>query len=408
MNKKGIIPVIKGFRVFAFVTLILTVSSLFSQESKVRVIVNRAPVYAEASTESYRIETLKEGMVLVLFGEKQTDKNWYYVYYQSPRWKSKVIGFVQAEMVARIDAPEIKKSAPQLEQPEAKEESIQIERVPVPTSLPVNKGFMFPLSYPSERYPRMFESQEPPKPEGAVIEEELETGILPRGADRVVQQKDKIDTKIWKKEVVIPETTEVPEKERDVKDASQPLETKKPPGQEQQITVQKPPKITRSKPPQDKPLFTLSIGYGPSLGGFGGFIQLNTSANISVHWGVGYYPTAVFYPDYDWVEGRAMYSVGIKYYLPWSTNQVRPYIDFQYGGISVEAVRVVTGIWYYTYIYDDIQKTLWGPSFLAGLELRLGHVGLNAAVGVSYVATKWEYWDQPVFVTADIGFLVFF
>ena len=432
----------------------LSFSWLMAQESKVRVITARARIYAEPSTESYRIETVAKGTILTLFDASQTRHNWLYVYYQSPRWNSKVTGFIQAEMVEEFsesqkdeakteqvpervpekeaeekpgvkqrekaeEKPEkkpekqtaaevVKKLEPEPKKSELKEEPVRIEKTVGLTAPLSHEAFPFPLPYPTRQSPRVFEVKEPPQPEVVVTAEKTEDAVLPSGAKHSVQQKGAMKTKAWMEEVVIPEMTEVPEKERDVEKAGLPVKTERPPVKEPQIITQKPQKIMRSKLPLERPLFTLSLGYGPSQGGFGGFIQLNTAANISVHWGIGFYPTSIFYPDFDWVQGRMMYSVGVKYYLPWKSDHVRPYLDFQYGGISVEAVRVVTGVWYYTYIYEDIQKTLWGPSLLAGLELRIGSMGLNGAVGVSYVVTKWDYWDQPLFLTADFGVLISF
>lgn len=435
-----------------WMVLFLFVSMGAAQESKVRVVAERARIYAEASTESYRIETVKKGTILTLFGTKQADENWLYVYYQSPRWGSKVTGFIQAEMVEGI-AEEEKVGAEPVKQPEGgaekkqaekpaekpaemteakakqeletkpakkltaeeaakesvskpekekiaeiKEEPVRIERIPGTTALPSHPVIPFPLSFVLGQNPRYYQ---------VITEEEGGTGDLPQGVNPDVQKEDTLKTEVWKREVVIPEKTEVTEKEREIPKAEVREETP-PPEKKPQIVTQKKPAIPRVRDAEGRPLFTLSLGYGPSLGGFGGFVQLNTSGSLSVHWGFGYYPTSMFYPDFDWVKGKALYSVGVKYYLPWKSSQVRPYIDLQYGGISVEAVRVVTGIWYYTYIYEDVQKTLWGPSLMAGIELRFGSFGLNGAVGGSYVVTKWDFWDQPLFVTADIGLLLYF
>ncbi len=383
MRKKGCPK-----KIFVIVGLVMLFSSswLVAQESKVKVVVESARIYAEASTDSYRIETIKKGTVLTLFGANQTNENWLYVYYQSPRWESKVTGFIQVEMVEKVpvaqepesELEEQKKERPaeksekkpekkpgeklevkpKTEQKE-KQEQKQVYRELEPTALPVQNPLPFPLSFAVGETPRIYEMVEPPQPKIVISEEEPVTEALPEKEKPVVKPKE---------EVIIPERAEAPKKS----------------------------------------LFTFSLGYGPSMGGFGGFLQLNTSGNFSVHWGIGYHPTSMFYPDYDWVEGKALYSVGLKYYLPWRTDQIRPYLDLQYGGISVEAIRVVTGIWYYTYLYEDIQKTLWGPSLLAGLEIRIGSFGLSGAVGASYVVTEWEYWDQPLFFTADIGFLLYF
>jgi hypothetical protein len=478
------------------VLVVLQLSSmLIAQESKVRVIVERANIYAEASTESYRIERIRKGMILTLFGKGQTSEKWLYVHYQSTRWNSQVTGFILADKVeayspdqkpegeakqaleqkpeteARVISEEIAEKKKTKDPEKKPEKTIEIKPVDIPTETkkksevkkelrqdekPVKKseakgeglkalneevekaelrpsptkpkemeepireeevlgytsvpsGNTFSLSLPSSisLIPRIYEIVEPPEPEISVTEE-LETAPLPKEKNPELKPTEKIDTEVWEKKVVIPDTTVIPEKERDIEKQDIPEKKDPPKEEEPQIIEQKQPGTIKSRLPRGKSLFTFSLGYGPSLGGLGGFIQLNASRDLSVHWGVGYYPTSMFYPDFNWVQGRAMVSVGLKYYLPWRTEQVHPYIDLQYGGISVEAIRVVTGIWYYTYVYENIQKTLWGPSLLAGVELRLGSFGLNGAVGASYVLTKWEHWDQPLFISADIGFLVYF
>jgi len=153
---------------------------------------------------------------------------------------------------------------------------------------------------------------------------------------------------------------------------------------------------------------TLGLGYGQSLGGAGGFIQLNTKSGISFHGGVGYYPTSYVYSDCDWVRDVTLFTGGIKYYLPLGADPLRFYLDLQFGGIGVEAAQIVEGIWQYNFVFDYIQKTLWGPSFLGGLELRLGSLGLNGAVGLSYNTTNLDWNIQDYFLTFDLGFLLYF
>lgn len=170
-----------------------------------------------------------------------------------------------------------------------------------------------------------------------------------------------------------------------------------------------PPKdiIGRAAPPK-RSLLTMCFGYGVSQGGLGTFVQFNTKSGLSLHAGVGYYPASAFYSQYDWLKNEVLYSIGIKYYLPFGSSKLHPYIDLQYGGISVEAVQVVSEIWYGDYVYENIQKILYGPSILGGVEFRVGVLGINAALGLTYNTTEWDYWDQDLFLNGDFGVVIYF
>ena len=153
---------------------------------------------------------------------------------------------------------------------------------------------------------------------------------------------------------------------------------------------------------------TLGFGYGQSLGGVGGFLQFNTKAGVSIHGGVGYYPSTQIYNPNDWVKNVILFNGGIKYYLPLKSDPIHVYLDIQYGGIGVEAAQIIKGIWNYTFVFDYKQETLWGPSLLAGVEFRVGHVGINGALGLSYNLTKLDWSIQNYFFTFDIGLLLLF
>jgi hypothetical protein len=186
-------------------------------------------------------------------------------------------------------------------------------------------------------------------------------------------------------------------------------EPKKVEEEKPQVVQPVPPQPVRiAEPRRERGLLTFGLGYGSSFGGAGGFIQFNTKAGISLHGGVGMYPTEFIYSGTDWVKNEVLYSVGVKYYLPFNTRSFAPYIDLQYGGLSVEAAQVVIGIWEYSYVVSHEQKSLWGPSFLGGAEIRFGRFGLNGAVGVSYNLTDWQYLDQKLFFTFDAGLVIYF
>jgi len=226
------------------------------------------------------------------------------------------------------------------------------------------------------------------------VKEEAEPEITP-------QPEEEIPAKAGEK---VSEKTEVEEKTPVKEEPDEEPKEVKPP---EQVV---PPKdiIGQAAPFPKRSLFTMGLGYGPSLGGLGTFVQFNTKSGFSLHVGAGYYPATAYYSQYDWLKNEVLYSVGIKYYLPFGNHKLHPYIDVQYGGISVEAVQVVSGIWYGDYVYENIQKTLYGPSILGGFELKTGVLGINAALGLTYNTTQWDYWDQDLFINGDFGVVIYF
>lgn len=391
-------------------TFLFFVPRLLSQENKVRVIAENAPIYAEASIYSYKIETVKKGTVLALFTTGPIKQTWFYVFYHSQRWNSKVTGFIQASLVERIsEKPEAVAKENKEKRQEVKKKKAAI------VSVPPHRAFVLLEVKEKEKKPRVFallpkimpapekikERKEPVKKE----EKTEPVVILP---EKIIVQseikKQKAETKKEEKAQVVPPKPKA--KKQEIPKKSVPSQKK---AEEQQILTERPPTIAEPKQPSKSPLLTMSLGYGPSLGsGIGGFIQLNTRAGFSFHIGAGYYPTSYFYSEYDWVKNRVLYSAGIKYYLPFGNNRIRPYLDLQYGGISIEAVRIVTEIWYYNYTYENIQKTLMGPSLLAGIEIKMGALGLNGALGLSYNTTEWGYLVRDYFLTGDVGLLIYF
>lgn len=391
-------------------TFLFLVPRLLSQENKVRVIAENAPIYAEASTYSYKIETVKKGTVLALFTTGPIKQTWFYVFYHSQRWNSKVTGFIQASLVERIS------EKPEAVAKENKEKGQEVKKKEAAiVSVPPHRAFVLLEVKEKEKKPRVFallpkitpavekikERKEPVKKE----EKTESVVILPEKIIvRSEIKKQKAEIKKEEKAQVVPPKPKA--KKQEIPKKSVPSQKK---AKEQQILTERPPTIAEPKQPPKSPLLTMSLGYGPSLGsGIGGFIQLNTRAGFSFHIGAGYYPTSYFYSEYDWVKNRVLYSAGIKYYLPFGNNRIRPYLDLQYGGISIEAVRIVTEIWYYNYTYENIQKTLMGPSLLAGIEIKMGALGLNGALGLSYNTTEWDYLVRDYFLTGDVGLLIYF
>jgi hypothetical protein len=240
---------------------------------------------------------------------------------------------------------------------------------------------------------------------------ELQTDVL---AVIVEEPPPPIETP--EKEEEIPKEKEIPDTEEAKAEGAPPEEEQENPQitkpQEQVVKppeqVVKPTELPQIKQTDEIGLLSFGFGYGPTWGGFGGSVQLNIKDNIAIHIGAGLYPTKTYYSEYDWTTNEWLYSIGIKYYLPFGSEKFRTYVDLMYGGISVEAVQLVKEIWYYEYTFENIQKTLYGPSLVAGTELKFGFYALNAYVGLSNNTTAWDYWDRDYFLNGGLGFSLYF
>jgi hypothetical protein len=419
---------LRGLFLISFVLLLtlFSISSLKAAEKQVRVIAERATIYAESNVQSYKIEIVKKGTILDVFETGGRMEEWFYVRYHSKRWKSVVTGFIQTSMIEEItdkpkEEPKEEQIKPipeaQLIEPKPKEEKIEpkpaevtkkaeeekkareeeapkisVEEVLVASSLIPQKLFTLPEIKEREIEPRVFmylETRPPQKKITAPQRDQITEDLQPK-----IEKPESKPAKIK------------PEEEHFVEIESVGI-TSTPPSSSYPLPKER-PRRKRPKLPSELSLLTFSLGYGPSGGsGLGGFVQWNTKMGFSLHLGASYYPTSYYYSDYDWVKNKVLYSVGLKYYLPFKTKMIRTYLDLQYGGVSVEAVQIVTSIWYYQYIYENIQKSLYGPSILAGIELTLGSIGLNGALGLSYNTTPWDYWERDYFLTADVGLLFY-
>jgi len=431
-----------------FIRLILALALaplLFSAVKQVRVSVDRALIYAEPSKSSSRIDIVTKGTVLNLFQQKKVKEVWYYVSYNSPRYGNRISGFIHESAVTIVG-----------EEGAVQRETVEVRKPEQTQPAPAPQKPAPPPEKPAPQPPIVEEKKEtkretlaPPKiEETKVIEkqaitESLALTPLPRLKPIKLPKKEKAWQDVaWqvispvnaeKKEPAekvlaqapaepkpqtpptqppSPPVPEVKKAEPEVKKpeskkvATEPKEVEK---EKPQVIQPVPPQPARIAEPRGKRRFlTFGLGYGSSFGGAGGFVQLNTKAGISLHGGVGMYPSEFIYSGTDWVENEVLYSVGVKYYLPFNTRSFAPYIDLQYGGLSVEAAQVVVGIWEYSYILSHEQKVLWGPSFLGGAEIRFGRFGLNGAVGLSYNLTDWQYLEKNIFFTFDAGLVIYF
>lgn len=166
----------------------------------------------------------------------------------------------------------------------------------------------------------------------------------------------------------------------------------------------RPPQPTRPPTGGRRPArLSISLGYGSSFGGAGGSLQVYLSRNLALHGGFGVYPTTVVYSDTDWVKNETLWSAGLRWYPAPGSEKLAPYLDAQYGGLTVEAAQVITGIYNYSFLFRHEQKALWGPSLLGGLEIRFNRLVLNGGLGISYSLTDWDVLDRRVFFAFEAG-----
>jgi hypothetical protein len=418
---------------------------------QVRVTVQRAAIYVEPNRNSTRIDLVEKGDLLNLFQEQKVKNVWYYVVYNSPRYGSRISGFIQAsavELVTEETTPAEKPApAPVSAGPEQLPKKVEPvpQRPPVETP-PPETGKAASKSTPAReaavvQKPAPVESREvaglTPVPQARRVS-------LPRGVPAV-------DDRAWAVlQTAVPEIKKKPQtaaepvpspgkpaakqvpKKIERQPQKPPVETppqepkkaaaKLAPAREEPIlqNPEAPPSVTPSpaEPHPSKPAplprttgrqpapLTVGLGYGSSFGGAGGCLTFNLTPRLALHGGFGLYPAAVVYSDTDWVRNRAFWSVGVRYYPAFGSDHISPYFDLQYGGLRIEAAQVITGIFEFAYIYRHEQKTLMGPSLLAGLEIRLGRLAVAGGLGISYSLTDWEFLKQRLALAFEAGLSV--
>lgn len=438
MKTKRYLPM--GTVVLAGLAFFLCLSAAVKQ---VRVIAERAIIYAEPSRTSSRIETVEKGTILNLFQERKVRNVWYYVSFQSSRFGSRISGFVHESAVEPVGEekpllPKKKEPSPTPPPRPKIEEKKEPERALAATPLPKARSLKLPRQEPqlkeniwkpilaatplSPAKPKEVEAEKPLliKPIEIIIKTPLT-----RGRTIASPRQEKPWEEIAWQVVSAPseEKKREAEKAPPRKSVSAPLPPSKPKKEE---TGEKPAVATPAKPavpepiqtpikpsgrpaqPRKRGLLTVGLGYGPSLGGAGGLVQLNTSFGFSVHAGLGIYPTTLIYSETDWVKNEILYSMGVKYYFPFKTSSFFPYLDVQYGGLKVEAAQMVLGIYEFTYVLGHEQRTLQGLSALLGTELRRDRFGLNGAFGLGYILTDWKFLRERVSLAFDVGILIYF
>jgi len=418
--------------------VVVSARPLFSAVKQVRVTQERASIYIEPSRTSARIDIVAKGTVLNLLQESKVKAVWYYVSYNSPRYGSRISGFIQDSAVelavpgsAAPPPAKEEKAVPKIE-PEKprpaeavppapvkeKEEPPKVPPAPpriveslAATRLPRGRTYSFPRQTASLQEMAWRIIEPPPVMEKTppVIEKAQPATV------KETQPKKSTEAKPAPPEVSKKPVAKEPEpKPKETKPAPKPAPpevSKKPPAREPEPKPAEPQPVTmpQVRPPRKGPGFlSLGLGFGSSFGGAGGCLQLNSAWGLSLHAGVGLYPTRLVYSETDWVENEMLWSIGLKYYLPIGTPSFSPFIDAQYGGLKVEAAQVIIGIWDYQYVFSHEQKSLWGPSLLAGVELRLGHLAFSGAVGAAYATTSWDFAESRFSFVFDTGLMVHF
>ncbi len=90
-------------RALLFFLSIWIVSLSLCYGRDVRVIAERANIYADPDSSSLMIETVEKDTLLFLFQKEKIRKTWYYIAFYSEKYKGKTSGFVQDSKVKLID-----------------------------------------------------------------------------------------------------------------------------------------------------------------------------------------------------------------------------------------------------------------------------------------------------------------
>ncbi len=433
---------------------------LFPAVLQVRVTAVRAAVYAEPSRNSSRIDIVAKGSLLNLFQQQKVNDTWYYVSYNSPRYGGRVSGFILDSAVEPVPAeaapagkpaspprkiepepgakvpppaepakPEPQKAAaeppktePQtaparrvpmaLPKIEEYKESMAVTRAPHPVRITLPRvgaalqdqpwAIIRPPAPVSEKPPAVLAAPAPAVASKAGVNKEKPKPVEPKEVKKTQAAKKSpapSSPPVVRESAAKKEIPREPEPVKAKPEAERPAPT--PAATAPQARPTQPVRLPAAGPRPAR--LAIGLGYGPSFGGAGGSFELYLSRSLALHAGYGVYPTTVVYSETDWVKNETMWSAGLRLYLMPSSGKLTPYLDAQYGGLSVEAAEVITGIYNYSYIYSHEQKVLWGPSLLAGLELRLGRLALRGGLGASYSLTDWQYLKSRVLFAFEAG-----
>lgn len=394
----------------------------FAKPKKVKVSAEITNVYLKPNIKGEIVEKVKKGMILTLDQKQESPKIWKYISFYSEKKKSHIKGYVKSTAVEKIDYAQIstKTASEKLKLEEKKHLThiSQAEETAISSKLEKEVS-RIKKSHKEEEIKatavKTSEIQKRISKIGGFVQDSLaETAYVDK---KISKKKVSASQKLKEELKEVGEREEFKAEEDSLNTASK---TKEPTASQnikkEKIQIEESYKQKEMRPLPAKKrshkkrskLITLGIGYGQSYGGAGGFIQVNTKAGLAFHAGVGYFPSSLIYSETDWVKGKMLFSGGLKYYLPFKTNPIYLYLDLQYCGIGVEVAHVFSGKFYNGPLFDNVQKTLWGPSFFCGIEAKMGLIGFNGALGLSYNTTEAEWLDQNIFLTFDFGLLLYF
>lgn len=383
-----------------------------SKAGKIRVFAESADVYGKPNIKSHVIDTLEKGTILTLSQKQKSPRIWKSITFYSKKRKSNIKGYVKATAVEKIDYAGTSTNT--------RTEQMKIEDKTYPIYIPPTKEMDIPVKLEKDTARiRKFQEEEI-KTTAIETGEELQSRISKAAGfakDSLIEVFYGTLESPSKEHDVIEEKPQLKVEEESINVSSptkeivstQNLKRKNIQGKKPNEQIKMKPRLKETRAAKKKfKLITLGMGYGQSYGGAGGFIQVNTKTGFAFHAGIGYFPASFVYSETDWVKGKMLYSGGLKYYIPLKTDPVNFYLDLQYCGIGVEAAKVFSGKFYNGPLFDNVQKTLWGPSFFGGIEVRMGLIGINGAVGFSYNITEADWLDKNIFLTFDFGMLLYF
>jgi len=141
----------KLFSITLFCLLIVSIA--FAQTKKVKVVVEKANIYAEASTGSTVIDTVLKGAILNLYGSGEIRENLLNVSFRSEKYEALLTGFIEAPHVelmgiqktlSKVKTELIKKEEEEpkvakIKEAEKPKISTKVEKKKKPVSLPEEK-----------------------------------------------------------------------------------------------------------------------------------------------------------------------------------------------------------------------------------------------------------------------------